>query len=147
MPYLVYEQLADYCELPIEYLAEAGPDFCTAQIAIAESRVNDQLSKRYAVPFALANDTVKGWIASMVALKILTRRGIDPTDILWKTIQDAATIANDEIKQAAQSDTGRFDLPKANAARKPVIVGSSDHDPHAWIRRQAIKTREERGGY
>lgn len=146
--YLTYEQLADYSELPIEYLAEAGPDFCTAQIAIAESRIRDQLSKRYNMDAIVsANDTLKGWIAALVSVKVLTRRGIDPTDILWKTIQDAATIANDEIKQAAQSDTGRFDLPRATAVRKSVIVGSSDHDPHAWIRRQAIKTRDERGGY
>lgn len=141
-----WQELADYCSLPPEWLLAAGQRFVEAQCAIFESKLHDQLRNRYAVPFLNPNATAKGWVAVQVAFEVLRKRGVDPTDVMYGEYRDAAKLARDEITAAANSDTGLFELPLL-VSGTPVargFRGISDADPAAWKRRQGERAREER---
>lgn len=141
-----WQDLADYCALPPEWLLEAGQRFVEAHCEIFESKLHDQLRNRYAVPFAHPNATVKGWIAAQVAFEVLRKRGTDPNDAMYPEYRDAAALARAEITAAADSDTGLFELPLL-VSETPVargFRGMSDADPAAWKRRQGGLATEQR---
>lgn len=147
--FAAWQDLADYCSMPSEWLLEAGQRFVEVQVEIFESKLNDQLRNRYAVPFANPNATVKGWIAAQVAFEVIKKRGIDPTDVMYGEYRDAAKLARDEITAAADSDKGMFELPLLVTVT-PVargFRGISDADPAAWKRRQGERAREQRQEY
>lgn len=141
-----WQDLADFCSLPPEWLLAAGQRFIEAQCAIFESKLHDQLRNRYAVPFLTPNATAKGWVAAQVAFEVLRKRGVDPTDVMYGEYRDAAALARAEISAAADSDIGLFELPTLVSVT-PVargFRGISDADPAAWKRRQGARARDER---
>jgi hypothetical protein len=144
-----WQELADYCSLPPEWLLAAGQRFVEAQCEILEGKLHDQLRNRYAVPFLNPNATVKGWIAAQVAFLVLLKRGTNPDEAMFAEYRDAAKLARDEIAAAANSDTGLFELPLL-VSGTPVargFRGISDADPAAWKRRQGERAREERNAW
>jgi hypothetical protein len=151
MAIITYNELADYCELPIEYLAAAGPAFCEAQLRIKEAGIYNRLGPRYDTPFDIATlsdlamATLKGWEAALIAPSVLVRRGVDPTDSISARIYAAAQVADDQIAATQVAAKGAFDLPlRESTKRKAVIVGRSDQNPHTWIERQGALASRER---
>lgn len=141
-----WQELADYCSLPPEWLLAAGQHFVEVQCEIFESKLHDQLRNRYAVPFTAPNATAKGWIAVQVAFEVLRKRGVDPTDVMYGEYRDAAALARAEISAAADSDTGLFELPLLVSVTPAArgFRGMSDADPGAWKRRQGARALEQR---
>src|SRR5262249_1029155 len=84
---------------------------CTSYQAWIESR----LRKRYAIPFATPVPEIAliGLVA-LVTLACYMRRGWNPSSAENQSILDADTRARDEIKEAADSKDGLFDLPLRN---------------------------------
>jgi len=148
---LSYTDLSDYCDLQEAYIAGAGQRFINTQIRMIRAKIYDRLRVRYDVDaMKLAEpDTVKRWIGELIAPKVYRKRGIDPTDAVYTEFLRVAEAAEAEITAAADSVTGLYQLPlsssnESSAATKPKIASSSDADPGAWKRRQALRARRER---
>lgn len=115
------------------------PGFFDAQIAIAQSWIEARLRKRYAVPFASPMpEAFLGWIVALVTLAAYLRRGWNPKAEDNALVSDAATSARTEVKEAADSKDGLFDLPlRADAPDTSAIskggpLGYSEQSPYTW---------------
>lgn len=116
--------------------------FVESRLVIETSRINAQLRKRYAVPFAEpVPEIVLGWLAALVTPKIYERRGWDPSDAQAQSILADAELARTELQQAADAADGLFDLPLLQTSTATGIsrggpLGYSEASPYTWIDRQ-----------
>lgn len=126
--------------------------FFDIRIAARTSWINARLAKRYAVPFdqAAPPDIVLDWLTRLITADAYARRGFNPT-----SSQDADAIiaardrALDEIKEAADSKDGLFELPlrdddaSSSAIAKAGPLGYSEASPYTWADLQAQDGRTE----
>lgn len=100
--------------------------------------INTRLRKRYAVPFvAPAPLAVEGWLARIVTVRAFLKRGVNPTDEQYADIKKDCDDALAEIKEAAESEVGLFDLPqRANVDTSGISQGNplsySEQSPYSW---------------
>lgn len=134
----------------IDGLEVAQPGWLLIQDEMISSRVDAKLRKRYAVPFAdPVPPTVVGWVVDILTAKAYLRLGVDPTDKQVDAIAEAANTALAEVQQAADSDTGLFDLPltAVQDAASGVVKGTplcySEQSPYAWTDVQRSAARLE----
>ena len=134
---------ADVDELDTQY-----PDFWAAQIALAQAWVDGKLKKRYAVPFASpAPEIYLGWLTALVTFAGYQRRGWNPAGAENQLVIDAAKAAKDEVKEAADSRDGLFELPlrESEPATSGVVAGGplgySEQSPWDWTDRQTEAVR------
>ena len=112
--------------------------FVTARITIACSEINGRLRKRYAVPFnAPVPEVVCGWVTDIVTPELYFRRGWDPAEAQSAAILAAAERARAEIKEAADSNEGLWDLPILETSTSEGITKSgplfySEASPYSW---------------
>lgn len=106
--------------------------------------INDRLRKRYAIPFAApVNETVLGWLTDLVTVDAYDKRGRNPSAEQDARIDTRATEAKAEIKEAADSKEGLFDLPlkqndvDATGIVKGEPIGDAEASPYAWADAQA----------
>lgn len=139
--------------MPPEYvdeIEERSPGFVMAAIeSVSSLDINARLRKRYEVPFALPYpEAVKTWCARIVTMQCWKRRGYDPTD---QSMQDAVKDRDEakaEIKEAADSNEGLFDLPLRNdttatGISKGAPFGYSEQSPYVWADAQVDTARDE----
>lgn len=125
------------------------PGFIEAQLEAVSADIDSRLRKRYAVPFGSpAPHTIRRWLSRLVARECYLRRGIDPTDPQWTSIEAAATKAEEEIKEAADAENGLFDLPllstsNASAVMKPGVISYIETSPYVWRDRQVRDGRDD----
>jgi hypothetical protein len=124
------------------------PGWVAAQIAAYSSRVDAQLRKRYAAPFTAPYPTqVQLWITSLVTEALMLRRGVDSQDAQYQSIQASAEQARVELKEAANSQDGLWDLPlsasQASAISKGGPKGYSEASPYVWTNVQAARAQTE----
>lgn len=133
----------------VDDLDVRAPGFLAAHIELASADVEARLRKRYAVPFTAPYPVkVRAWVSRLVTREAYLRRGIDPTDSQWSTINDAAERVLTEILEAANSETGLFDLPlradtSASGISAPKPLGYSESSPYVWTDRQSSAARDE----
>lgn len=114
----------------------ANLELCTAWL---EAR----LRKRYDIPFlAPIPLVVEGWITKIVTREAYKKRGFDPTDRQGATYESDRKEALDEVKEAADSDKGLFDLPlRADTTGSAVTQGAphvySEQSPYVFTDVQA----------
>ncbi len=128
--------------------AHAG--WLDGQLAAWSRKIDSRLRKRYAVPFAEPNETVKEWLTQIVTLRLFLKRGVDANDEQFETIRQDAQDALAEIKEAADSEEGLFDLPLLDAADGSAIskggpLGYGEASPYVWTDRQVATARDEDG--
>src|SRR5262245_11464718 len=71
-----------------------------------------RLAKRYATPFTAPFPfAIRDWLERIVTWSILLKRGADATDVETSEIKERATTAIAEVKEAADSEKGLFELP------------------------------------
>jgi hypothetical protein len=84
-------------------------------MALAEALsagVDSRLKKNFGVPFVKPYPLkVKMWVADLLTPRAFRSLGIRPTDEQQQDITDAAKLANDEIKEAADAKDNLFELP------------------------------------
>ena len=96
----------------VDELETAAPGWIDNQIAMTVAWVYSRLRKRYSVPFSdPVPETLKAWVTLLVTVRALLRLGIDPRDQQYASIEDDRKMALAEIKEAADSKDGLFDLP------------------------------------
>lgn len=111
--------------------------------------IDSRLRKRYAVPFeAPVSEVVTGWLTRIVTLKCYQKRGVDPTDAQFADVKDDAEHAQQEIKEAAESRDGLFDLPlraddPSSAITKGAPLGYSEVSPYTWGDVQLVETESD----
>jgi phage gp36-like protein len=129
------------------------PGFVLAQLEHASTRIDGRLRKRYAVPFALPYpETVKVWLAHIVTVLVMLKRGVDPNDEQFAEIKALAQQAHDEVKEAADGELGLWDLPlRADTTESGISrggpLGYSEQSPYVAFDLQSEAGRlEDRNG-
>ena len=132
--------------LVVEALPEKN--FIVSRVEHWESYLNDRLSKRYAVPFASPVPTIlKGWCTALVTLDLYSKLGFNPSSKQDdEAIVQAAQRAREEIKEAADSKDGLFELPlRADTNERGISRGGplaySEASPYEWTDVQAEAVR------
>lgn len=145
-PYLTIPELKVRMDLPSEYVAEIEalqPGWTAAQIeSCSRLDIDPPLRKRYTVPFDPCPEAVKTWIARILTVRILRRRGIDPTDQQFVSYEKDKDKTLADIQAAANSDTGLWDLPLRDdgSATTGIALGGprsySEQSPYVFTDQQ-----------
>ena len=132
----------------VDALEVTYPGFLAAKIAEASAWLNGRLRKRYVVPFAApVPEIVLSWLVRVVTLDAYLRRGFDPSSKQDQEIIKAATDAKAEVKEAADSKDGLWDLPLREDAQGTSGVaaggplGYAEASPYDWTDRQIEAVR------
>ena len=137
----------------VDTVESQEPGFVDAQLSYWSDWIDTQLRKRYAAPFLPpVPGAVEGWLARIVTVRVWSKRGVDPNDEQWQEVKKDDTDARAEIQQAANSETGLFDLPlRADTADSGIArafpMGYSEQSPYAWTTQQVVRgTQDDRRG-
>lgn len=147
--------------MEVDYVEQDSPGFVEARIAIRTSWIHQRLRKRYgntmpfgsAVPGQDVPEIILGWLTAMVTWEVLRRRGVNPQDPGVQTFLDDFTTAEAECKEAADSETGLFDLPITETATSDGgsgvstggPLGYSEQSPYVWMSKQRAAGAREDG--
>lgn len=132
----------------VDLLEEKAPGYLASRLALGSSRINAQLRKGYAVPFVdPVPEIVFGWLTSMVTPEAYRKRGWDPADEQSVQIEQDRKDALAEIKEAADSENGLFDLPlrddtDSSARTHGGPFAYSEPSPYDWLDVQAEALRD-----
>jgi hypothetical protein len=141
MSYITVAEFRERTVMPhsnVDALESQEPGFLAAQIASAEAWVNARLWKRYAVPFTSAPEIVKSWVAILVTPPAYAKLGWQPSsESDRESILVPAETARTEIKEAADSEAGLFELPlRAGSTAEGITRGTtlahSEASPYTW---------------
>jgi hypothetical protein len=107
--------LVDGLHLPAGADRTAWEEFVEHRLVVGTSEINARLRKRYAVPFeAPVPEMVLAWLTAIVTPKLYERRGWDPSDAQAVEILAEAERSREQMKEAADSEIGLYDLPLLN---------------------------------
>jgi hypothetical protein len=135
----------------VDELETVASGFLASQLESWSAWIDARLAKRYAVPFASPYPlAVRSWLARIVTPHAMMKRGVDPDDAQFAAIREDGLTALAEIREAADSNEGLFDLPlRSNTAASGVSrggpLGYSESSPYVWTDRQRRTGREEDG--
>ena len=114
-PYLDLTGLKSLSLMPsgdLDNIETVQPGWIASQLVFWSRWMDARLSKRYAVPFAAPYpEAVTGWLARLVTIRCALKRGIDPLDVQFTVLKTDAETAQAEILEAANSETGLYELP------------------------------------
>jgi hypothetical protein len=138
----------------IDELEARAAGFVDAQLELYSADIDSRLAKRYAIPFAgTAPLAVQSWLTRLVTLQCWLRRGVVSTDSQFVVCREQANEALAQIKEAADSDTGLYDLPLipsgASGITKSGPKAYSEQSPYVWTDAQydvAVNEDRNRGG-
>ena len=99
-------------------------------------------------------ETVLGWLVNLVTLELYKKRGADPQDPMIKLVVEACNQSLAEIKEAAESKEGLFDLPVSDDLDSAVTTGGplgyTETSPYRWTDievREGVRQDRGRGGF
>lgn len=135
----------------IDDLEARAPGWVAMTLVAEQSKMDAQLRKRYAAPFVSPNETVLGWLTSIVTFKAYIKRGTNPQDPTVTLIKSEHDDAKKEIGLAADSVTGLYDLPlredgtDTSGVVKGAPLSYSETSPFRWTDLQRTAARTEDG--
>lgn len=115
------------------------PEFFASKLEEHSAWIDGRLRKRYAAPFnAPIPELVLSWLERLVTLDVYLRRGFNPSSQQDMMISERAKDAKAEIKEAADSNEGLFDLPlrqdtTTTGISKKGPFASYDNTPYAFL--------------
>lgn len=139
----------------VAFMQTTYPGFLDSRLTIGTSIINARLQKRYAVPFGTSAtppvgvpEIVLGWLTALVTVDAYKKRGWNPSDAQSAEVIADRQEALDQMKEAAESDVGLFELPiketdLTSAVSKGGPLGYSETSPYVWTDYQACTAREE----
>lgn len=154
-PYLTLSDFKQISVVPAQFIDEIElrtPGWVEQRIRMISAYIDTRLSKRYATPFQdPCPFAVRDWIAKIVSMDCWLRRGVEPTDTEISEYKAQQQQAYDELKEAANSDTGLFDLPlrsdvDGTGISRGAPLATSQQSPYAWTTEQARIGRQEDQG-
>lgn len=126
MAYLTLDGFKTYTVLPnqwIDAIEAVDPGFTEGQLTVWSDWIDSRLRKRYAAPFVEpVSETLKNWLARIVTVRVMLRRGVDSTDAQFAELTRDADEARAEIREAAEATAGLFDLPLRDDGSDSAIV-------------------------
>lgn len=152
MSYLDLDGFRDLTLMPaedVDFLEAGSPGWIARQLNVMSAKIDARLSKRYTVPFQEPYpELVQSWLASVTTLRAYLRRGVDPTDLQFEEIRKDAENAWAEIEEAANGETGLFELPAQPDESGPAVTRGgprtyTEASPYVWSDRQAAAARDE----
>jgi hypothetical protein len=153
--YLTVERFKLLSAIPSAFVDQvelAAPGYTLAQLEYWSAWIDSKLRKRYAAPFlAPVAPAVEGWLSRIVTPAVWTKRGVNATDEQWQYVAAEAEAARKEIEEAANSETGLFDLPlRGNTTDSGIVRGVpfsySEASPYVSQSLQAQRGRQEDEG-
>jgi len=154
--YLTIEEFKNLTVCPGVYVDDIEteqPGWVQGQLDFWSSYIDSRLAKRYATPFDADSPplVVKGWLARLVTVPLYRRRGVDTTDAQITAVQDDAKDAQAELKEAADSKEGlyelplRADAPVSDGVTRGKVLSYCEQSPYTWT---IVQERNGRGeGY
>ncbi len=133
----------------VDMLEENHTGFLDARLEVGTSLINARLSKRYAVPLVdPVPEIVLGWLVALVTPKAYQKRGWNPSDAQSEQILKDATEALEQMKEAADSAEGLYELPlradlEASGVSKGGPLGYTEVSPYRWTDLQVEAGRNE----
>lgn len=133
----------------IDEIEAVASGWVQAQLDYWSSWIDARLTKRYEAPFeAPFPVAVTGWLARIVTLRCYLRRGVDPNDPQFEEIRADADAAREEIREAADSEVGLFELPlredtTASGVSRGGPRGYSEASPYVGFDVQSAAGRDE----
>jgi len=133
----------------VDALEAKAQGFLLSRLVVGTSKINARLAKRYATPFTVpVPEIVLGWLTNIVTVEAYRKRGINPSDEQNEQIETDRLEALAELKEAADSENGLFDLPlredlTASGISRGGPLVYSESSPYTWTREQARTGREE----
>lgn len=154
MAYLTDIEFRQLTLLPVNVIDEVEartPGWLAAQLQHVSSRMDARLAKRYAAPFTVTPypDIVQEWLAHIVSWRCYLKRGVNSLDSEATEYKSQHDQALNEIKEAADSNVGLFelplrqDIPGAEGVTRGGPVGYSEQSPYVWMDSQAEIGRNE----
>jgi hypothetical protein len=132
----------------VDAIEAAAPGFLLQLLEDETEWLKARLRKRYAVESFDASPPaiVLRWLVKMVTPQAYEKRGWNPSSEQDKAILDAGDAARAEVKEAADSEVGLFDLPlRQDAAGSGISKGGpfgyAEASPYTWTDRQAEAVR------
>jgi len=154
MAYLTTSEFKTRSLIPSGYVDDiesADSGWTLIQLEEASAWIDSRLRKRYAAPFTSPYPVaVLSWLTKLVTVRCYLKRGVEATDEQFVSIQQDAMDAKAEIKEAADSNVGLFDLPLRSDTTATGIDRSgpfaySEQSPYVGFSRQARTGRTEDG--
>lgn len=139
--YLTIAQFKALSVIPASYVDQIETEqagWTDTQLAAWSAWIDAKLAKRYQVPFGSpAPITVQMWLSRIVTPIAYLKKGIDPTDAQVSAIVADGEAARLEIKEAADSKEGLYELPllatgPSQGVGKGAPLGYSEQTPYAW---------------
>ncbi len=132
----------------VDALEALYPGFVALQLDEVSDAIDSRLRKRYGAPFQTPYPkTVLRWLTQIVTRAAYLKRGVDPLDPqMAEYIKDSET-AWAELLEAADSETGKYDLPINTAGDSAIARGGprsySEASPYVGFDVQAQTGRSE----
>lgn len=129
--------------------APGDPGFVSLALIDRSAEINDRLKKRYVVPFgtwspsSTAPPIIKRWVAVLVTADCYEKRGQNAGSDRDEVVERARAQVDAQIEQAANSETGLFELPLlasapgASGVTQGGPFGYSEASPYSWTDVQA----------
>lgn len=150
-PLLTPEQFMQRVAMPREFvlaIEQAEPGWLQRQLEQRTSWIIARLAKRYGPFVEPYPEVVLDWLTALVTPRVWLRRGHDPTDEQSQEYRDDAAKAEAEIMEAANCETGLFDLPlRADVETSGITRGGpfgySESSPYVAFDQQRERGRNE----
>jgi hypothetical protein len=140
--YLTVAQFEALTVMPASYVGDIEaiqPGWSLTKLTSLSRLIDARLRKRYAVPFSAPYpETAQHWLSTIATPQFYLKRGVDPTDAQFAAMVEAATKAWSEVAEAANSDTGLFDLPliadvaAPGGISKGAPLAYTETSPYVW---------------
>ena len=130
-------------------LEQSRPGLQMKLAASVSAEMDARLGKRYLRPIPNPPEIVKLWAADLLTPRAYEALGVRPTDEQQEQINARAAQVYEFLKEAANSETGLFDLPlsatdQSSGIQAPTILSYSEHSPYTWRHKQADYVRGNR---
>lgn len=127
----------------VDALETAYPGVVDAIGQAVSGTFDSKLAKRYAAPFQTPYpDTLKDNVAKVMSLRLMMKRGFNPSSAQDQEIIKQAEEAKAWLAEAADGKDGLVELPikQASPAASAVNIGAplgySEASPYTWTDRQ-----------
>lgn len=135
----------------VDAITAQDAEYLSNRLEMRSRWIDSRLAKRYAAPFDEADPptAVVLWLVDLVTLDMFLRRGFNPESAQDKLIVDMAEQAKADIKEAADSKDGLFELPlkqsdpAACGVSKGGPLGQSQASPWTWTDVQSDAAHDE----
>lgn len=121
----------------VDAVEAAHAGWILQQLVDGSAYLRSRLDKRYGPWEAPYPNACGRWLAAMVTVRAYMKRGVNPSDAQFELIKADADLAVAEVKEAADSSTGLFDLPlrqdsDASGIARGTPLSHSEAGPYEW---------------